>query len=69
MGFAESHAAAVKHTVITIDKTRGRIKRCLQLTTVLAAKRAAVHAEAGKRAAKKAKAKRISPGTQGGAGG
>ena len=28
MGLAESHAAAVKHTVITIEKTMWRIKRC-----------------------------------------
>jgi len=25
MGFAESHAAAIKHTVFTIEKTIGRI--------------------------------------------
>jgi hypothetical protein len=43
--FAESHAAAVKHTIITIEKTMGRIKRYLQLTTVIAAKqRANAHA-------------------------
>jgi len=31
--FAESHAAAVKHRVITIEKAMGRmIKRYLQLT-------------------------------------
>ena len=41
IGFAESHAAAVKHTVITIEKTIGRIKRYLQLTTVMAAKQRA----------------------------
>jgi hypothetical protein len=40
-GFAENHAAAVKHTVITIEKTTGRIKRYLQLTTVMAAKQRA----------------------------
>jgi hypothetical protein len=39
--FAESHAAAVKHTVITAEKTIGRIKRYLQLTTVMAAKQRA----------------------------
>jgi hypothetical protein len=39
--FAESHAAAVKHTVIKIEKTIGRIKRWLQLTTVMAAKQRA----------------------------
>src|SRR5579863_1035204 len=42
--FPESHAAATKHTVITIEKTMGRIKRYLQLTTVMAAKqRASAH--------------------------
>ena len=35
---AESHAAAVKHTVIAIEKAMGMIKRYLQLTTVMAAK-------------------------------
>jgi hypothetical protein len=43
-GLAGSHAAAVKHTVITIEKAIGRIKRYLQLTTVMAAKlRARAH--------------------------
>jgi hypothetical protein len=37
-GFAESHAAAAKQIVITIEKAMGRIKRNLQLTTVMAAK-------------------------------
>ena len=42
--FAESQAPAVKQTVITIEKTMGRIKRYLQLTTVMAAKqRASAH--------------------------
>jgi hypothetical protein len=41
MARVESHAAAVKHTVITIEKTMGRIKRYLQLTTVMAAKQTA----------------------------
>ncbi len=41
IGGAESHAAAIKHTVITIEKTIGRIKRYLQLTTVMAAKQTA----------------------------
>ena len=36
--FAESHAAAVKHNVITIEKAMGKIKRYLQVTTVMAAK-------------------------------
>ena len=43
--FAESHAAAVKHNVIKIEKVMGRIKRYLQLTIVIAAKqRANAHA-------------------------
>jgi len=43
--FAESHAAAVKHNVITIEKTIGMIKRYLQLKKVIAAKQTAnVHA-------------------------
>jgi hypothetical protein len=42
---AESHAAAVKHNVIAIEKAMGSRKRYLQLTTVMAAKhRANVHA-------------------------
>jgi hypothetical protein len=45
IGFVESPAAAVKHTVITIEKAIGSIKRYLQLTTVMAAKqRARAHA-------------------------
>src|SRR5260370_42630970 len=45
LGFAESHAGAVKHTVITVEKTIGRIKKYLQLKTVIAAKHnAKVHA-------------------------
>jgi len=40
-GFAESDAAAAKHTVITAEKAIGRIKRNLQLTTVMAAKQRA----------------------------
>ena len=39
--FAESHAAAVKHTVIAIEKTIGTIKRYLQLTTVMTPKQRA----------------------------
>jgi hypothetical protein len=43
--FAENHAAALKHNVISIEKAIGRIKRYLQLTTVMAAKqRANAHA-------------------------
>ncbi len=38
---AESHAAAVKHDVITIEKAMGRTKRYPQLTTVMAAKQSA----------------------------
>lgn len=36
--FPESHAPAVKHNVITIEKAMGKIKRYLQLTTLMAAK-------------------------------
>jgi hypothetical protein len=39
--FDESHAAAIRHTVITTEKTIGRTKRYLQLTTVMAAKQRA----------------------------
>ena len=39
--FAESHAAAAKQIVITIEKAMGKIKRYLQLTTVMAAKQTA----------------------------
>jgi len=39
--FDESHAAEIKHTVITSEKTIGRIKRYVQLTTVIAAKQRA----------------------------
>ena len=39
--FAESHAAAAKHNVITAEKATGRMKRYLQLTTVMAAKQRA----------------------------
>jgi hypothetical protein len=46
--FAESHAAAVKHKVIAIEKAMGKIKRYLQLTTVMAAKQTA-NAHAGPR--------------------
>src|SRR5579863_5238630 len=43
--FAESHAAAVKHNVITIEKTMGIIKKYFQLKTVMPVKqRANVHA-------------------------
>jgi len=38
---AESHAAAVKHDVITIEKTIGMTKRYRQLTIVIAAKQSA----------------------------
>jgi len=45
IGRAESHAAVIKHDVIAMEKTIGRIKRYLQLTNVMAAKQAAnVHA-------------------------
>src|SRR6266576_3187248 len=41
LGSAESHAAKIKHTVITLEKTIGMIKRYLQLTNVMAAKQRA----------------------------
>jgi len=37
----ESHAAVVKHAVITIEKAMGRTRMCLQLTIVIAAKQTA----------------------------
>ncbi len=40
-GFAENHAAALKHNVITIEKAMGITKRYLQLRTVMAAKQRA----------------------------
>ena len=43
--FAESHAAAVKHTVIRIEKTIGVVKAYLQLKAVTATKQmASAHA-------------------------
>jgi hypothetical protein len=39
--FVESRAAAVEHTVITIEKTIGRVNRYLQLTAVMTAKQSA----------------------------
>jgi hypothetical protein len=39
--FVVLHAAKIKHTVITLEKTIGMIKRYLQLTTVIAAKQRA----------------------------
>ena len=53
----ESHAAAVKHTVIAIEKTIGRRKRYLQLTAVMAAKQRA-NAQAAPRMSAKAPAGR-----------
>src|SRR4030095_7072553 len=41
MGLADSHAATVKHTVIRVENTIGRIKRYVQVTTVMAAKHSA----------------------------
>src|SRR5436853_6500640 len=42
---AESHAAAVKHNVITIEKTMGMVKAYLQLKAVTATKQmASAHA-------------------------
>jgi hypothetical protein len=43
--FAESHAAAVKHTVIRVEKTMGVVKAYLQLKAVTATKQmASAHA-------------------------
>jgi len=43
--FGESHTAASKHTVIRVEKTRGVVKACLQLTAVTATKQmASAHA-------------------------
>jgi hypothetical protein len=38
IGLAERHAAAIDHTVITIEKTMETVKKHLQLKTVMAAK-------------------------------
>ena len=43
--FAESHAAATRHTVISVEKTVGVVKAYLQLNAVTATKQmASVHA-------------------------
>src|SRR5579859_435238 len=43
--FGESHAAAIKHTVVTMEKTRGVVKAYLQVKAVIATKqRARAHA-------------------------
>jgi hypothetical protein len=43
--FAESHAAAVKHNVIRVEKTMGAVKAYLQLKAVTATKQmASAHA-------------------------
>ena len=43
--FAESHAAAIKHTVIRVEKTMGVVKAYLQLKAVTAKKQmASAHA-------------------------
>jgi hypothetical protein len=34
IGFPESHAAAIRHTVITVEKTMGTVKANLQLRAV-----------------------------------
>ena len=39
--FAESHAAAIKHTVIRVEKTMGIVKANLQLKAVIATKQMA----------------------------
>ena len=40
-GFAESHAAVVKHTAIRAEKTMGVVNACLQLTPATATKQMA----------------------------
>ncbi len=43
--FAESHAAAIKHTVTRVEKTMGVVKAYLQLKAVIATKQmASAHA-------------------------
>ena len=45
LGFAESHAAAIKQTVIRVEKTMGVVKAYLQLKAVTATKQmASAHA-------------------------
>jgi len=41
LGFPESHAAAIKHAVITIEKTIGPMKSYLQVKTVSTAEQMA----------------------------
>ena len=41
LGFPESHASAIKHAVITIEKTIGPMKKYLQVKTVSTAKQMA----------------------------
>jgi hypothetical protein len=41
VGFAESHAAAIKHTVIRVEKTMGVVKAYLQLKAATATKQMA----------------------------
>ena len=49
--FAESHAAAVRHTVTRVEKTMGMVKAYLQLKAVIAPKQmASAHAMARTRA-------------------
>ena len=49
--FAESHAAAERHTVIRVEKTMGMVKAYLQLKAVIATKQmASAHAMARTRA-------------------
>ena len=45
LAFTDSHAAAIKHTVIRVEKTRGVVKAYLQLKAVTATKQiASAHA-------------------------
>lgn len=57
IGFAESHAAAIKHTVIAIEKTIGTIKKYLQQRNVTATKQS-VSAHAVRRMSAKVSAER-----------
>ena len=41
IGFPESHAAAIKHTVIRVKKTIGKVKKYIQLKIVTATKQRA----------------------------
>lgn len=52
IGFGESHAAAIKHTIITVEKTIGAMKKCRQLNTITAPKQSASPHAVGRMRAK-----------------